>query len=295
LPKWIPVADPTRPSLAVRVGAFDTKAVAAVLKDISKSTNIEQSKGIASVLFAAKENLPGLVLPEGGPALDALQTISGPDWISIVATGNGSVVLGQMRGTHTYVLSEPDLMNTHGLADARTAAMALAFFHALRVGGGPVAFDVTLNGFRRTPSVLKAMFAPPFLGATICAIIAALLIAFHAFTRFGAQPPPAPGFALGKRTLVDNTAALIRVMHREPRMAERYAAATRNLILRALGVRRQMDRAQVDAVLQVLERRAGDVGIEALTAEAGQVRRNSELMRVAGQLFRWRERIVHAR
>ena len=199
------------------------------------------------------------------------------------------------RGHEVAVLADPDLMNTHGLKDEATAALALTAIQKLRWGPGPVSFDVTLNGFRRSRDILRSLFAPPFLGATLCAVVAAFLIGFHAFSRFGAVARPAPGFALGKAALVDNTAQLIRIMGREPRMAERYAVATRNLVLRALGLERRLEQKQIDAVLGALERRESDAKFSEIAAEAGRVRRRSDLMRVAASLYRWRERIVHAR
>jgi hypothetical protein len=295
LPKWIPFQDPVRPGYVTKVAPIEKTLVAAALKDIAKNTTIQQAKGAAPVHLESKAIFEGLFVPSQAVRIDTLQTISGSDWIPIVTARNGGALLALKSGTAIFVLAEPYLMNNHGLADEATAAFALSFFTALSRHRAPVSFDVTLNGFGRSPDLLKAMFAPPFLGATICAILAAILIGFHAFTRFGATPPSMPGFALGKRALVDNTAELIRVMNREPQMAERYATATRNLISRALGIRRQMDRAQADAVLKALEQRAGESGIDALAEEAGRVRRRSELMRVAGQLFRWRERIMHAR
>lgn len=295
LPKWIPFPDPLRPGFVAKVSTFDAASVSALLKVLSKDTKIEHAKGSSTKVWTLAADFPGLYLPAKSAAIDALQTISGPHWIPLVTDRSGRAVLVLLDGTTTFVLSDPDLMNNHALADANVAAFAVSFFMAARVKGGPVAFDVTLNGFRRSPDPLRTMFAPPFLGATICAVLAALLIGFHAFARFGAPPLPAPGFAMGKKTLVDNTAELIRVMNREPRMAQRYALVTRNLVWRALGIRRQVERDQADATIRALQRRAGAMEFETLVEEAARAEGRSELLRVADQLFRWRERIVHAR
>jgi len=295
LPKWLPFPDPVRPGFVDKVAAFSGRDIAALLKDLSKDTKIEQAKGSKGVALALAADFPGLYLPSQSAPIDTLQTISGPHWIPIITGGKGHVVLALLEGTAVFVLADPDLMNNHAIASSKEAAFAISFFSATRSRRGPVVFDVTLNGFNRAPDPLRTMFAPPFLGATICAILAALLIGFHAFARFGEPRPPPPGFALGKTALVDNTAELVRVMNREPRMAERYAIVTRNLVWRGLGIRRQVERDQADATLKALERRAGGLEFDALNAEAARVRRKSELMRVAGQLFRWRERIVHAR
>ena len=44
--------------------------------------------------------------------------------------------------------------------------------------------------------------------------------------------------AFGKRALADNSAGLIRLARREPRMAPRYLDLTRAAVARALGVTR---------------------------------------------------------
>ena len=217
LPKWLPFPDPARPGFVDKVAAFSGRDIASLLKGFSKDTKIEQAKGSKAVALALAADFPGVYLPPQS-AIDTLQTISGPHWIPVITVGKGRAVLALLEGTAVFVLADPDLMNNHAVADPREAAFAISFFSAARSRKGPVVFDVTLNGFGRAPDPLRTMFAPPFLGATICAILAALLIGFHAFARFGASLPAPPGFALGKTTLVDNTAELVRVINREPRM-----------------------------------------------------------------------------
>src|SRR6201999_1012780 len=105
-------------------------------------------------------------------------------------------------------------------------------------------------GLGEEPSLLRAMFSPPFLGATLCAILAALLIGFHGAVRFGAPQRAKEAYARGKTALVGNAAELIRMLHREPRMASRYAQTTRNLPVRALGVRRKLEADEAEALFK---------------------------------------------
>ncbi len=60
-----------------------------------------------------------------------------------------------------YILSEPDLLNNHGLAHESAARSAVAIVAALRKGNGPVMLDVTLNGLGRTSSPLKMLSSRP--------------------------------------------------------------------------------------------------------------------------------------
>jgi hypothetical protein len=162
----------------------------------------------------------------------------------------------------------------------------------LRRNDGPIRFDLTLNGFRKSPEVLRAVFSPPFLGATLCAILAAAFIAFHAFSRFGPVARPDRVFAFGKRALADNTAAVIRLMRREPQMARRYAQATLRMVAERTGVARE--RMAEPGWLAMLEKRNGtQLPFAELDAEAARVRDTNALIKVAEKLYRWRRGILH--
>ncbi len=171
---------------------------------------------------------------------------------------NGNAVLAQIKGTQAYVLADPDLLNNQGLRDAGTARMAMGLIALLRNNQRPVSFDVTLNGIRSSPDLLRAVFSPPFLGATLCVILAALFIAYHAFNRFGAAVRQGRVYAFARRALADNTAAVIRMMHREPAMAPRYAQATLNLVAAHVGLPRE--RTQDAAWVNTLEQSRGAAG-----------------------------------
>ncbi|HEX3666966.1 MAG TPA: hypothetical protein VHU23_17220 [Rhizomicrobium sp.] len=290
LPKWVPVGDPLMRGRVMKAGMFGTRDVAKLLNSFSSTSQIRRERGTAAPKLKVARSGSGIVVPDKLQPVDSLQTLEGRDWIPIVVSAHGGVVLARLHHSLTYVLADPDFMNTHGLHDLATAGMALAIVRDIRIGHGPIGFDVTLNGFRRMPNLLRDIFAPPFLGATLCAILAALLLAVHAASRFGSPAAPARVFALGKLALVDNTAQLIRMMHREPRMAARYAQAMRNLVVQAVGLRR--DAQDTQRLIWALERDRGATYDE-LFAAARDVKNNSELMKSAGELFRWRQRMTH--
>lgn len=293
LPKWLPSPDPTAYGRVLKTDTFGEEAIAKLLRGFSKDTKITQKSGAFRLYRFASVKSPTSAKTYS-IQIDRLQTISGKGWIPIIVTQKGEAVLAESRLTSVYVLADPDLMNTHGLGDLPTTALALEIIARLRAGNGSVVFDVTLNGFRHSPNLLHAAFAPPFLGATLCAILAAMLIGLHAATRFGKPQTAPPAFALGKQALASNTADLIRMMHREPHMAIRYVATTRNLALRTLGIRRQMDLQQTDALLRSMERN-GETTYAELAAEAQQVKSRSHLVALATRLFRWRQGMIHAR
>jgi len=189
----------------------------------------EPLAGVPQQLNGSIQQLQGL-RPARGKVLLRLANPPGP-------TPQGVPVLVQVRGGKKpiYILTEPDLMNNQGLADETRAETALAIVQSLRNGSGPVRMDVTLNGMSRAPSLFKALFEPPFRGATLCALLAALLMALHALARFGAATGGEPRRVRGKRALADNTAALVHMMGREAGMAARYVQASREMVLARLG------------------------------------------------------------
>src|SRR5258706_8814979 len=78
LPKWIPIEDPSRDGYAMRVAPFDKAAIAALLKDISKGTNVRQGQGITSVQLEVRSAFPRYQPPKHDLKIDTVQTIDGP-------------------------------------------------------------------------------------------------------------------------------------------------------------------------------------------------------------------------
>jgi hypothetical protein len=205
---------------------------------------------------------------------------------------NGVPVLVRVRAGDKpiYILTEPDLMNNHGLADESTAQAALAIVRSLRRGASAVRMDVTLNGMTREPSLLKALVEPPFRGATICALLAAILMALHALARFGAAAAEGRFAVRGKTALANNSAALVHMMRREAGMAARYVQASRDMVLARLGRRNAED---ADAVLAVMEARAdSDIHYAQLAADAARAKNADDLIRIAAMAHAWRRRII---
>jgi len=150
----------------------------------------------------------------------------------------------------TVVVAEPDLVNNWGLADPARAATALALVREAGFGEETrVVFDLTLNGFGGTQNLLSLAFQPPFLAATLCLILALVIVGWRAFMRFGAVAANAPEIGFGKERLVRNGAGLIVRAKRMRLLAAPYAALAQRCIARALGLKRADD-AAIDAALQ---------------------------------------------
>lgn len=147
------------------------------------------------------------------------------------------------------IVAEPDLFNNYGMADARRAQLARRIVDLSMEGGDlPITFDLTQSGLGGSQNLLTLAMKPPFLAATLCLLIAMLVVGWRAFRRFG--PPAAEGraIAFGKRQLVANSANLIQRTKRLHLLSAPYADMMRLRIAAALGLHRPDDR-QIDAAL----------------------------------------------
>jgi hypothetical protein len=290
LPKWNTIPDPRNNGWVQSVGPIDAAELNALLgKDLPLAV-ARRNDNVPAQLVAAPGQGSG-VFPTG--RIDHLQVFAGGG-TALLKAATGETVLARVGDGDIAVLSDPDLLNTHGLADAQTAASAVALIEALRVGDAPVVFDVSLNGYKHSPSLLKLAFEPPFLGATLCLAGAALLMALHAAYRFGAPERATRALALGKRALAENTAGLIRMARREPHMAAGYLDLNRNAVMKALGAGR-LTTGEFDAYADKLGERIGAGGFTPLTREAPQVKDREGLVRFAQRLYQWRLEMTRER
>ncbi len=199
-----------------------------------------------------------------------------------------------LEGGDVYLLTDPDLLNNHGIANLKTAEAAVALLDRLSGPTASITFDVTLNGFTRDRGLLRTALTPPFLGATLCVIGAMLLTGWRALADFGPRERRGRALAFGKRALVDSSAGLIRMTGRTVRMGGRYAALVRSAALAAVGAR-ETDAETADAYLDTLAKRAGAPPFSALAAQAGASKSDAELMRAATALSDWKSEIVGER
>jgi hypothetical protein len=301
-PKWETSAQPDNPSWVYKAGLIDAGAVSGmlarrfpglVLARRDATAPVRLNEGDAPQVHLNPPLQAGRVLTTGPIA--QLQTLqAGAGLTPILTDARGGVVLAATHDGRVAILSDPDLLNTHGLKDLATARTALAIIYGLS-GDTPTIFDVTLNGFDSPPSLLKLAFGPPFLGATLCLAAASMLMGLHAASRFGAPRRAGRVIAFGKRALADNAAALIRLAKREPAMAGRYLDLNRQAVARALGATR-LGGGELDAYLDRLAEKNGlPFRLSTLAAEARAAKTRGDLMRVAHNLHQWRQGMTSGR
>lgn len=289
LPKWIADRHPTRKGWVISHGPAPTGLIVGLPKGYIPRTALKRRKDTAAPRLTGPDGQP---FPSPGPVRN-LQTLSGDGWNPVVVDEHGGIVVGRVN--ETYFLADPDLMNTHGLADLRTARTAMAIVDQVSGPGAATVLDVTVPGFKRSKNVLRLAFEPPFLGATICIALAALLMGLHAAVRFGPLKSGGRAFALGKEALVENSAALVRMARREHRMAERYALSHRALVARAIGAPHGLEDEALNAFLDRAGRASKAGVFTELLEEARRAANPADLMSVARKLYDWRVEMTRER
>lgn len=181
-----------------------------------------------------------------GFEIENLQWLKGENLLDIYRVKAGPVLVN-IQDTDTYILSDPDFMNTMGIESKSRARFAVDMIDAVIADAGTdprrVDFDLTFHGFGGKTNVIKVLTQPPFLAATLCLLAAGGLIAWQAFSRFGDPLKMKRDYSLGKFSLADNAARFIRIAGREPNMAKDYTALIRKQVVKELnlGGRRPKD------------------------------------------------------
>jgi len=241
----------------------------------------------SQVLSGTGEKLEPLVVTAGESAVLAAYVNDGgvhPELEEFADTDPAR--LGEDDNVYPVVMVfEPDLMNNYGMADRSRAMLAVALIDAARDGEDmPVAFDLTLNGLGGTTNLLTLAFTPPFLAATLCLILAGIVIAWRAFRRFGPLLADEPPIAFGKRQLAVNGAALIQRAQRLHLLGAPYAALVSLRLAHALGLKPSADTARTDAEIDRLLAARGIPGFVEHAEALRGARGAQDLLRHAGAL-----------
>jgi hypothetical protein len=299
LPKWHHFPSTKHRGWVRESSAMGEEWLTEILGEIAPKTKIKQESATTSpaLLFdatSAKIANPGPLRPG---KIVAFQTVVGPELRPIVSTKEGRTVLGLIErddGPRIFVLTDPDLLNNQGLADVATARAGLALLSALNEAGGPVTFDVTLNGFERSRSLLRLALEPPLLAATLSFVIVAAMLAWRAATRSGPTARSKRMIALGKRTLADNSAALIRLAGRDATMAPRYAQMIRTVVAEQIHVARDAAKTTDAELDRIAQSRGVPVTYSELAAEAANAKTATETLSAARRLHAWTGDMIRA-
>jgi hypothetical protein len=210
-------------------------------------------------------------------------------------------LLGEVEGSYrrTWVLSDPDLISNRGLQKGDNAIIAVGIIQAMMPEGGTVIVDEVIHGFRRDPSVWRALFEFPIILITINAVAAAAILIWAATGRFGSPAPIDPPLKAGKATLIGNAAGLLQFGGHAAEILRRYLVVTFGDVARRVHAPAQLADGALDQWLD----RIGKV--RHVRAAAAELRRDAEHATVSGRvddrrvlyvardLYSWKQEMLH--
>ena len=176
----------------------------------------------------------------------------------IILKIDGRPVLIRLEGTQTYILSEPDLVNTMAFKTQGGAELTSTIIdEIIRYADTTtlsVDFDVNLHGIEANRNIVKLMVTPPFLAATLCLLAAGGLVAWQGFNRFGDPARLRPDYAQGPVSLAQTAAEFMGIANRAHKTGSEYAALIRRQVTAELGYKaRTTD--HIETMLDAREKR----------------------------------------
>ena len=176
----------------------------------------------------------------------------------IILKIDGRAVLIHLEDTQTYVLSEPDLINTMAFTTQGGAQLATRILDTVLYDSTAeitsVDFDVNLHGIEANRNIIKLMVTPPFLAATLCLLAAGGLVGWQGFNRFGDPARMRPDYAHGPVSLARTAAEFMGIANRAHKTGEDYAALIRRQVAADLGYKSRMA-GDIDTLLDAREKR----------------------------------------
>lgn len=223
----------------------------------------------------------------------------GPGLEPEVTCGKGLLIARHQAGPgqpEIYLVSDPDLLNNHGLGDGDNAVLIYGFL-THRLGAKGLIFDETIHGFRRTPGLLAEAFRFPLLLAVLQALVLTGILLWAGMGRSGKPLPPPAGLGNGRQVLIDSTARLLTYGGHGAESLERYFHQTLRALASGLGLSSDTPDSEVLQRLQRISRERR-LGMDLRTLEA-QVKNppGGELatdwaLSLARDLHRWREEMM---
>ena len=283
LPKWSGFRDWEKPSWEKDTDLMDRGAVQMIASAFDSDLKIWRLRNPGNI------DMPfGRVAPTFEHKMQVLES----DSLESIIDRPGGTLLAKLPGREIYILSDPDLLNTFGLARRENARAALGLVDWLKeYSTQPVIFDATLHGFARSESLLRAIFDKPFLGASLVALATISLITWAAFVRFGPPLPEQRVLAFGKKALAESSAGLISMARREGQMALPYRQMTERNLARQFGLPPQ---SESDAFARTADRLAEQKNLPKTWSEQSQALAHpasgrNDIRDKALALWRWRQ------
>jgi hypothetical protein len=274
LPKWVTFPRNDKPGWVTSIGTLPTEITEKQLTKLA--------------LVHITSNGPGLRTIAGDDLEPVYSDTDDGDSEQIFTDADGKMLVAWMKKRPLLIVADPDLLDNQGLKTLEGAERAMRILGAFE--DRAIAFDLTLYGFGHTPNLLKLALEAPFLPLTLCLLLAALLAGWHAMLRFGPALPEARAIAFGKRAIVENGAALLRLARRRHRTGYRYAMLIREAAAGATGAPASLPPEALDRYLDRLDKDGEP--FTALAERAADARDTRTLLDAARALYQWKRTVT---
>ena len=215
---------------------------------------------------------------------------------TLVSTDRGDLVAEFHRGRRgIWILSDPDVMENHGLSQGANAAFSVALINWLRGPNGRVVFDETIHGYvSQPPSPLRLLFTFPYVLATAQGVLAIGLLLWATVGRFGKPEPVVPALESGKLGLIRNIAELLGFARHHEIVVQRYVQEALRDAARLLHAPPLPEGQLVPWLARVGKLRGAEPDCAEIVRRMEDTKPTeaSALMAVARDIYRWRRGII---
>lgn len=234
---------------------------------------------------------------------DVQLLLPGPEIEPVITTPYG-ILLGRVKSKLSsepiWVLSDPDLIATHGLHRGSNTPLAIAMVQqAMGSSRGDVIFDEVIHGHERIPSFEERLLQFPLLPATIQVCLLLFFLLWTFVLRFGPPLRVSQERAPGKAFVVNNTAELLTAGKHSAHTTERYIWMVLQDTARGLHAPSRQSQAELLGWLQTRADAHGiDINLRGLTdrahgyADGVERARSVKLLELALSVDRFRREML---
>jgi Domain of unknown function (DUF4350) len=293
LPKWSATSSDKDPGWVVTPNLLPLETPSALLSGL-----LALPKEEVVLLRPMKTQRWSALLADGEqPELEEPQLMSLSLSLKVIVASDEGILLGSTSalGGELFVVSDPDLLNTHGIVRGENAVIAYRLFLE-RLHPKSLIFDETIHGLRYEPSLWRVITEPPLLWMTLQVLAFFVLGVWAGLFRFGSPEPLPPRLQSGKEILVESTAALLASRGELWPSLRKYHQKIMVEVASASAIPLGEDVSQALPQLARLGRqRKTTADIEVLSLEIGSDKAGSPLraLVLAGILYGWRKEMLH--
>lgn len=215
LPKWTGVPRPSNPGWIERVSLLPDAALQSVLEAIDEpaleNLTLVRAEGRVRPCSARWRSATSAGTVDFEANLSPAQLFAPAPGLEPEVDCGGRLLVARHKsadGPEIFLVSDPDLLNNHGLGRGDNAALVHEFL-THRLGAKGVIFDETIHGYRRTPGILAEAFRFPLLLAVLQTAVLLGVLLWAGMGRFGKPLPPPAALGSGRQVLIDSTARLL--------------------------------------------------------------------------------------